>query len=77
VAIELTRAEREAWLALDYVGKATVLDLELLGIRRLKQLARRKPESLHAALCRLTGVRQDPCVLDVFSMLIDQARESG
>ncbi|MBK8179624.1 MAG: mitomycin resistance protein [Planctomycetes bacterium] len=70
----LTDTERRAWLALDHVGPATVGDLELLGVRRLSQLARRSPQGLFDALCRRTGTRQDPCVLDVFTMLTSLAR---
>lgn len=73
VAKAMSAADRKAWLALDYVGPATVRDLDRLGIRRLDQLARREPQDLYDRLCRLTRARQDPCVLDVFSMLVSRA----
>lgn len=73
-AIQLSPEERRAWLALEHVGPATVRDLELLGVRRLADLARTDAQSLYDRLCRLTNCRQDPCVLDVFSMLTSQAR---
>jgi hypothetical protein len=74
MAKAMTAAERGAFLALEHVGPATVRDLELLGVRRLEQLARRDPEALYERLSKLTGRRQDPCVLDVFSMLVSRAR---
>ncbi|HYA89719.1 MAG TPA: helix-hairpin-helix domain-containing protein [archaeon] len=56
------------------VGPATVRDLHRMGIRTVPQLARCTPESLYAKLNRLTGKRQDPCCLDVFSAAVAQAR---
>ncbi|MDI1300743.1 MAG: helix-hairpin-helix domain-containing protein [bacterium] len=48
------------------VGPAMARDLELLGITTPRQLAGKDPVELYEALCRKTGLRQDPCVLDVF-----------
>jgi len=70
----MSEASRKAWLRLEHVGPATVRDLERLGIERLEDLARRDPEELFESLCRSTGVRQDTCVLDVFSMLVSRAK---
>lgn len=48
------------------IGKASAADLRLLGIQEPAQLVGRDPLDLYESLCRLTGLRQDPCVLDVF-----------
>lgn len=48
------------------VGKATAGDLLLLGIQRPAQLVGQCPLDMYRRLCRITGKRQDPCVLDVF-----------
>jgi predicted RecB family nuclease len=56
------------------IGPAMVRDFELLGIRTVRDLARRKPEKLYEELCRVTGQAQDVCVLDVFTAAIAQAR---
>lgn len=48
------------------VGPATAGDLRLLGIREPRDLVGKSPFELYARLERLTGRRQDPCVLDVF-----------
>lgn len=56
------------------VGKATLGDFALLGIRTLEQLATRDPDTLYADMQRLTRSAQDPCVRDVFAATIHQAR---
>lgn len=55
------------------VGPATARDLERLGILRPLDLRGRDPRALYDELCALTGARQDPCVLDVFTAAIDFA----
>lgn len=56
------------------IGPAMLRDFELLGIRSVPQLARRNPQSMYRDLCRITGERQDPCVLDTFCAAVAQAR---
>lgn len=48
------------------VGPATAEDLKLIGIHTPHQLVGKNPVVLYEALCVKTGVRHDPCVLDVF-----------
>jgi hypothetical protein len=48
------------------VGPATARDLRRLGYRAVADLARADPEAMYEELCRLTRIRQDPCVLYVF-----------
>lgn len=48
------------------VGKATAEDLRLIGIDVPAQLVGRAPFDLYLTLNRVSGRRQDPCVLDVF-----------
>ncbi len=48
------------------VGAATAGDFRLLGLRHPSQLVGRDPYKLYDALCKKTGVRHDPCVIDVF-----------
>lgn len=50
-------------------------DFDLLGVRSVSDLARRNPDALYLRLCDLTGVRQDPCVLDVFRCAVAQAKD--
>jgi len=48
------------------IGKAGAADLRLLGIDTPEQLVGQDPYALYMRLCELTGVRHDPCVIDVF-----------
>lgn len=52
------------------VGPAMSRDLEQLGIQTPQQLCGKDPLVLYQRLCRTTGVRQDPCVLDIFISLV-------
>lgn len=56
------------------VGPAMVRDFEMLGIRSVRQLARRNPEKLYEKLCQVSGQAQDICCLDVFRAAVAQAR---
>ena len=57
---------RDALQVLPGVGPSIAADLRSLGVRSLRDLARRDPERMYRQLCDLTGERQDPCVLYVF-----------
>lgn len=65
--------QRELW-ELDGIGPAMLRDFERLGVRNVRELARRNPEKLYEQLCALTRQRQDICVLDVFRCAVAQAR---
>lgn len=52
--------------ALPNIGPATAADLHLLGIALPAQLIGRDPWVMYETLCRITGQRHDPCLLDVF-----------
>ena len=56
------------------IGPAMIRDFKLLGIESVPELARQNPENLYKKLCRITGQRQDICVLDVFRASVAQAR---
>lgn len=68
------RAPRPATLAvLANVGPATLADFRTLRISSVAQLATKDPVKLYSELCRRTGQRHDPCVIDVFMSAVDQA----
>ena len=48
------------------VGPSIAGDLRILGITSPGELPGRDPYAMYDELCRLTGVRHDPCVIDVF-----------
>jgi hypothetical protein len=56
------------------VGPSIARDLRDLGVHTVAGLKRRDPERLYAALNRLRGVRQDPCVLYTFRCAVYCAR---
>ena len=60
------RDRLHAFTDLPNVGDATARDLRLLGFGAPADLAGQDPYALYDRLCEVTGVRQDPCVLDVF-----------
>ncbi len=56
------------------VGPATLADFVLLEIKSVEHLSACDPDILFAELQKRSGVRQDPCVWDVFAATIHQAR---
>lgn len=48
------------------VGPAVAADLRRLGIATPAELSGRDPYALYDDLCRITGQRHDPCLLDTF-----------
>ena len=56
------------------IGPSMAQDLRRLGVRSVKDLARRDPERLYVRLCEITGQRQDPCVLYTFRCAVYAAR---
>jgi hypothetical protein len=53
------------------IGPAMAADLTLIGIEAPEQLIGRDAFELYRALCDKTGVRHDPCVIDVFLSIVD------
>lgn len=67
---KVDRASVREFTDLPNVGKATAGDLHLLGYERPDQLAGESPLEMYNRLCRVTGQRHDPCVLDVFMAIV-------
>jgi uncharacterized protein YcaQ len=61
-------------LSLQNVAKATLKDLELLGISSIQQLAQADPNDLFSRLSALTKQVPNPCVWDVFAAMIHEAQ---
>jgi len=58
---QLTRLEQ-----IPNIGPSIAEDLRLIGVATPSSLRGKDPYALYDELCRVSGVRQDPCVLDVF-----------
>jgi hypothetical protein len=56
------------------VGPAILKDFEMMGIHTVAELSKQNPKRMYDTLCRLTGQRQDPCVLDTFAAAVAQAK---
>ena len=52
------------------IGAAMTRDLNLLGIQTPNDLIGRDAYALYEELCVRTGMRHDPCVLDVFLSVV-------
>lgn len=53
------------------IGPAMARDFRTLGLREPKDLIGKDPFRLYQKMCRIGGVRQDPCVLDTYMAAID------
>ena len=58
--------ECEVLEQLPNIGPSLADDLRSIGIQTPQQLASEDAFALYQTLCRVTGKRQDPCVLDTF-----------
>jgi hypothetical protein len=56
--------------ALPNVGPSIARDLQKIGVRHPAGLIGMDPFQMYDDLCALTGVRQDPCVLDTFMSVV-------
>jgi hypothetical protein len=53
------------------IGPAMVRDFELMEIRQPMDLVGADPFALYQRICKLTGQRHDPCVLDTYMAAVD------
>lgn len=63
---KVDRTRLRTFTDLPNIGPAMARDFETLGFSAPAQLEGKDPLVLYDALCAATGVRHDPCVLDVF-----------
>jgi hypothetical protein len=68
---KVDRERVEKLTDLPNIGKAMAEDLRLIGISSPGQLTGRCPFAMYEELCAKTGMRQDPCVIDVFMSITD------
>lgn len=53
------------------IGPAMARDFDLMGMRKPTDLINKNPLKLYQKLSQISGVRQDPCVLDTYMAVID------
>ena len=53
------------------VGPAMARDFALLGLQKPTDLINKNPLALYKKMCKVSGVRQDPCVLDTYIAVIE------
>lgn len=53
------------------IGPRMAEDFELLGIHTPQELKGKDPHQLYQMICRKTGTRHDPCVLDTYLAAVD------
>ena len=56
------------------IGPSIAGNLRLIGVQFPQDLATKDAFQLYQALCRATGKRQDPCVLDTFMAAVEFMR---
>ena len=52
------------------IGKAMTRDLNIVGIHAPKDLIGKDGYQLFHKLCKITGMKHDPCVIDVFLSVV-------
>ena len=67
-------AECQQLEQLPNIGPSIAADLRLIGVLHPHALAQQDALQLYRALCRKTGKRQDPCVLDTYMAATDFMR---
>lgn len=66
-------AEARRFTDLPNIGPAMARDFAQLGLKHPSELRGLDALRLYQRLCKLTGRRQDPCVLDTFIAAVDFA----
>lgn len=53
------------------IGEVMARDLRLVGIYHPQELIGKDAYQLYDELCKITGKKHDPCVIDVFLSVVD------
>ena len=62
----LNRAEITELQQIPNIGPSIAATLRQIGVSTPQDLRGKDPYAMYDELCRITGVRHDPCLLDVF-----------
>lgn len=63
---KVSRADITDLQQMPNIGPSIADDLRQIGVSSPQDLLGKDPYAMYDELCRITGVRHDPCVLDVF-----------
>ena len=63
---KVSRAEITELQQIPNIGPSIAADLRQIGVSSPQDLLGKDPYEMYDELCRITGVRHDPCLLDVF-----------
>jgi hypothetical protein len=63
--------EVETFKDIPNIGPAMIRTFQLVNVTEPDDLKKRDPYALYTKLCKTTGKRYDPCVLDVFMAAVD------
>lgn len=66
-----TYRDVKKFLDIPNIGPAMARDFHSLGLKTPEDLKKKDPFKLYQSMCRLSGVRQNPCVLDTYMAAID------
>ena len=69
-SIEVVRSEIAELTDLPNIAEAVAKDLRRIGISSPKALIGRDAYQMYEELCRVTGKRHDPCMLDTFIAVV-------
>lgn len=61
-----TAAEAKEFTDIPNIGPRMAADFRQLGLRKPMDLAGNDAYALYRKMCRVSGMRQDPCVLDTY-----------
>ena len=62
----VSRAKSTDLQQIPNIGPSIAANLRLIGVLSPQDLLGKDPYTMYDDLCQATGVRQDPCVIDVF-----------
>jgi len=62
----MPRSEIKKLQDIPNVGKAIEQNLILLGIKEPIELIGKDPYQMYSDLCNSTGIKHDPCIIDIF-----------
>jgi hypothetical protein len=71
----MSKASKHPLLTLRSVSSASLLDMRLLGINSVSELAASDPQEMYDRLCVVTGRKVDICQYDLFCCAVAQARD--